>query len=138
MSDMSDSSQQPAPAAQAAQATSTSAGPEDIRAQYERACAEMRGIGQKLHRQMQEYQAVLEEIARLEASDTPQADETLRRLESLVQSEAFRRDEREIRRMSAALAHSLERMMADAPLASADATTGSPAKRSAGVRRTCA
>jgi multidrug resistance efflux pump len=135
MSDMSDSSQQPP---QAAQTASASAGPDDIRAQYERACAEMRGIGEKLNRQMHEYQAVLEEIARLEASDTPQADETLRRLESLVQSEAFRRDEREIRRMSAALAHSLERMMADAPLASADATTSSPVKRSVGVRRTCA
>ncbi|AKM30409.1 hypothetical protein AB870_10270 [Pandoraea faecigallinarum] len=135
---MSDSSQQTSHTSHAAAA---SAEPDDVRAQYDRACAEMRNVGQKLHRQMQAYQAVLEEVARLEASDTPEADEKLRRLESLVSSEPFQRDEREIRRMSAALAHSIERMMADAPDIPAspdDGATGSPVRRPAGLRRTCA
>ncbi|MCI3204927.1 MULTISPECIES: hypothetical protein [Pandoraea] len=144
---MSESSQQPS------QAVPESAGTDDVIAQYELACAEMRGVGQKLHRQMQEYQSVLDEVARLEATDTPQAREKLQRLEALVHSEDFRRDEREIRRMSAALTHSVERLMADSPMACAssassptsptsalhgDAKPGQPIKRAPFRRRTCA
>ncbi|VVE39324.1 hypothetical protein PCA20602_04079 [Pandoraea capi] len=156
---MSESSQQPS------HAVPESAGTDDVIAQYERVCAEMRGVGQKLHRQMQEYQSVLDEVARLEATDTPQAREKLQRLEALVHSEDFRRDEREIRRMSAALTHSVERLMADSPMACAsaasstassfsasspssptsptsalhgDAKPGQPIKRAPFRRRTCA
>lgn len=107
--------------------------------QYERACAEMQLAGRKLHRQMQEYQAVLDEVARLEALGTSDAREKLKRLEALVESEAFQRDEREIRRMTAALAHTIERMRADAPVPLDDTPTPA-AKRAPAVRlrRGCA
>lgn len=103
--------------------------------QYERACAEMQTAGRRLHRQMQEYQTVLDEVARLETADTPQAREKLQRLEALVQSEAFQRDEREIRRMTAALGHSVEQLRANVPQPLANAATPRPVTRAAGVRR---
>ena len=111
---------------------------DDLLVQYERACAEMQLAGHKLHRQMQEYQSVLDEVARLEASGTSDAREKLKRLEALVQSEAFQRDEREIRRMTAALSHTIERMRADAPMPLADPSTPTaPAKRASTARRVC-
>ncbi|BDD92232.1 hypothetical protein OYT13_23615 [Pandoraea sp. XJJ-1] len=110
---------------------------DDLLVQYERACADMQLAGRKLHRQMQDYHAVLDEVARLEAAGTPDAREKLKRLEALVRSEAFQRDEREIRRMTAALAHTLDRMRADAPVPLAAASTV-PAKRAPAVRRVCA
>jgi len=98
----------------------------------------MQLAGHKLHRQMQEYQSVLDEVARLEASGTSDAREKLKRLEALVQSEAFQRDEREIRRMTAALSHTIERMRADAPMPLADPSTPTaPAKRASTARRVC-
>ncbi len=136
---MSDPLQHPPtpPHASAASAEPNTGAPGDLLVQYERACAEMQMAGRKLHRQMQEYQAVLDEVARLEAAGTPDAREKLKRLEALVESEAFQRDEREIRRMSAALAHTIERMRADAPVPLHDSAT-SPAKRAPVVRRVCA
>ncbi|MFJ2995314.1 hypothetical protein [Pandoraea sp. NPDC087047] len=132
---MSDSLPQRSPASSA---SSPSAAPDDLLVQYERACAEMQLAGRKLHRQMQEYHAVLDEVARLEAEGTPQAREKLQRLEALVQSEAFQRDEREIRRMTAALGHAIERMRDDAPVPLADAGAAPALKRATAVRRVCA
>ncbi|VVE14288.1 hypothetical protein [Pandoraea terrigena] len=109
----------------------------DLLVQYERACADMQLAGRKLHRQMQDYHAVLDEVARLEAAGTPDAREKLKRLEALVESEAFQRNEREIRRMTAALAHTIERMRDDAPVPLA-AVSAVPAKRAPVVRRVCA
>ncbi|VVE06162.1 hypothetical protein PHO31112_02382 [Pandoraea horticolens] len=134
---MSDSLQHPTPTSAASIDPETGA-VDPLLVQYERACAEMQLAGRKLHRQMQEYQSVLDEVARLEATGTSDAREKLKRLETLVESEAFQRDEREIRRMTAALAHTIERMRADAPVPLDDTST-SPAKRApAAVRRVCA
>ncbi len=110
---------------------------DDLLVQYERACADMQMAGRKLHRQMQDYHAVLDEVARLEAAGTPDAREKLKRLEALVASEAFQRNEREIRRMTAALAHTIERMRDDAPVPLAP-VSAAPAKRAPAVRRVCA
>ncbi|WP_087691103.1 MULTISPECIES: hypothetical protein [unclassified Pandoraea] len=96
-------------------AESGSASQDDVIRQYERACAEMQLAGRKLHRHMQEYQTMLDEVARLEAANTPEAREKLQRLSALVESVAFQRDEREIQRMSGALAHAIEKLKADAP-----------------------
>lgn len=92
-----------------------SASQDDVIRQYERACAEMQLAGRKLHRHMQEYQTMLDEVARLEASHTPESREKLQRLSVLVASETFQRDEREIQRMSGALAHAVAKFKADAP-----------------------
>ncbi len=162
MSDMSDSlpersgpsnpSNLPHPPNPSQQPSSASAVSDDLLAQYERACADMQMAGHKLHRQMQAYHAVLDEVARLEASGTPEAAEKLRRLEALVQSEAFQRDEREIRRMTAALGHAIERMREDAPVRLADVSSTVPStaasapsttststiRRVAGMRHACA
>ncbi|VVE21176.1 hypothetical protein [Pandoraea fibrosis] len=137
---MSDPLQHPIPTS-AASPDPTSPGVDELLVQYERACAEMQLAGRKLHRQMQEYQAVLDEVARLEAAGTPDAREKLKRLEALVESEAFQRDDREIRRMTAALAHTIERIRADAPVPLDDtspSSSPSPAKRAPNVRRVCA
>ncbi|EON11754.1 hypothetical protein [Pandoraea sp. SD6-2] len=134
---MSDPLQHPIPPSAASTDPETGVA-DELLVQYERACAEMQLAGRKLHRQMQEYQAVLDEVARLEAAGTSDAREKLKRLEALVESEAFQRDDREIRRMTAALAHTIERMRADAPVP-LDDTPASPAKRApAAVRRVCA
>ncbi|WP_072632739.1 hypothetical protein [Pandoraea apista] len=146
---MSDPLQHPTPTSAASEASVASVDSEqsaadELLVQYERACAEMQLAGRKLHRQMQEYQAVLDEVARLEASGTPDAREKLKRLEALVESEAFQRDERDIRRMTAALKHTIEQMRADAPVPLVDippaspSTATAPAKRAPTLRRACA
>lgn len=88
---------------------------DDVIRQFERARTEMQLTGQKLHRQMQEYQAMLDEVERLENSNTPEARTKLQRLAVLVASESFQRDEREIKRMSFALAHAIAKLKEDAP-----------------------
>ncbi len=133
---MSDPLQHPTPTS-AASTGPEAPGADELLVLYERACAEMQLAGRKLHRQMQEYQAVLDEVARLEAAGTADARAKLKRLEALVESEAFQRDEREIRRMTAALAHTLQRMRVESPVPLADTAT-SAAKRAPAVRRVCA
>ncbi|VVE54765.1 hypothetical protein PIN31009_04911 [Pandoraea iniqua] len=113
-------------------AESDSVSQDDVIRQYERACAEMQLAGRKLHRQMQEYQTMLDEVARLEAANTPESHEKLQRLATLIDSASFQRDEREIQRMSGALAHAVAKLKADAPrslAARSDQPVSQPAKR---------
>lgn len=124
---MSDSSQQPAhdstldpvgpadaiaspPVAEASQAAG-----DDLFIRYERACGEVQLAGRRLQRQMQEYAALLADIRQLEVSGTPEAHEKLARLQVLMESAAFQREEREITRMATALASTVERLKAEAP-----------------------
>ncbi|SUA91304.1 DUF3348 family protein [Pandoraea pulmonicola] len=124
---MSDSSQQPprdptpdpiGPAdtiASPPHAEASQAARDDLFVRYERACGEVQLAGRRLQRQMQEYEALLADIRQLEASRTPEAHEKLARLQALMESAAFQREEREIARMATALASTVERLKADAP-----------------------
>lgn len=124
---MSDSSQQPAheptldPVGSAdafvppPDAETSQAARDDLFIRYERACGEVQLAGRRLQRQMLEYEALLADIRQLEASRTPEAHEKLARLQALMESAAFQREEREIARMATALASTVERLKADAP-----------------------
>lgn len=103
-----------------------------LRIQYERLCGEMQMAGRRLQRQMQDYQAALAEIRELEQDDSPQARAKLARLDALLDSESFQREEREIGRMAASLANAIERLRAQMPAslsASADRSPGRPAAK---------
>ncbi|MBN4666563.1 hypothetical protein HUS70_07005 [Pandoraea nosoerga] len=99
---------------------------DDLFVQYERACGEVQLAGHRLQRQMQEYEALMADIRQLEACATPEAREKLSRLQTLVESAAFQREEREIARMATALVSAIERFKSDAP-ASATVTTAATA-----------
>ncbi|QDX23757.1 hypothetical protein FP568_22840 [Pandoraea pnomenusa] len=103
-----------------------------LRIQYERLCGEMQMAGRRLQRQMQDYQAALAEIRELEQDGSPQAHAKLARLDALLDSESFQREEREIGRMAASLANAIERLRAQMPAslcASADRSPGRPAAK---------
>lgn len=103
-----------------------------LRIQYERLCGEMQMAGRRLQRQMQDYQAALAEIRELEQDGSPQARAKLARLDALLDSESFQREEREIGRMAASLANAIERLRAQMPAslsASADRSPGRPAAK---------
>lgn len=122
----------PSSSASASAGASTPSAQDALRIQYERLCGEMQMAGRRLQRQMQDYQAALAEIRELEQDGSPRARAKLARLDALLDSESFQREEREIGRMAASLANAIERLRAQVPpsvKASADLAPGHPAAR---------
>ncbi|WP_353191913.1 hypothetical protein [Pandoraea pnomenusa] len=106
-------------------------------AQYERMWGEIQLAGRRLQRQMQAYQAAFDDIRRLEQTPTPEARAKLERLDALLNSEPFRREAREIDRMSTALVRVIERLRAQSPAPQSGDTAAAPVRAPA-MRRACA